>query len=777
MPILGGDILYRIRADMKAVMAGMAATGTQLNKLGASFMKHSRAIGIGMTAAGAAISVSLGGAVKSAISFGTEMAAVNTLGIKDLGGLGDAVKDVATDFGLDLADGAKAAYQAISAGASEAEVPLLLAEAAKAATAGQSDLTTAIELGTGITNAYGKEIKDVSKIYDAAFVAVKSGVTTFNELGASVGKVAPAFKAAGLSSDEMLGSIAALTLGNIQTSEAVTGLKAILAGFTRQGEDSRLQTLGFAGALEWLKEQTGGSSTEMLAFLGSTEALNAALVLTGAGAADYADIMEEMEEKIGKSQKAFEDFEKSDPATPWRKLKAELVAIRLEIGEALIPTMEKIAVVGEKQAEGFRKWIQENQALTAQATISIGVIGALASIFGVFLIALKPIAAGFVLFKAGIVGAVAGLTGGAGLIAGLMGPGGLALALVATTELIFAAARAYEDLQVATGQMTEAEKRLADGQRLLQRQLKDTIDHLEEQGVAVDRVALANLTLEQKIKVLQKAQRGHIQTLKLEKLHSLDWRDSTVFAIDALTDLGEVTKKTQLPLVGYAATIQKNREAALDYMGATIDLIEVKEEEKELTEEEKQSLERLNAELEKAQKADEALTIQVAELEAAQKALSAELKTATQQNIDLAGGVNEATTAETELADQLGVTISEARRVIDTMSAATRSHGIYAEATWWAASAQRELNRQMSNAPTGGPGFDPSTIGPIPGLGGAGARTAGGAEGGGAGGGNNITLNVNVPSMTVSGPGDIDQISQALFARIVTELRFAGVLV
>ncbi len=394
-----GDIVYDIRGDLSPLDADLA-------KIGPLAQKHARTVGIAMAAVGGAIVGGLGLAVKSAMDFQGAMAEVNTLGIENLKGLSDAVKDVSATFGLDLVDGANAAYQAISAGADEAETPLILAEAAKAATAGVTDLTTAIELGMGVQNAFGDSITSVTQVYDESFLAVKNGVTTFEELAASVGKLSPIFNAVGLSSGEMFASIAALTKGGIATAEAVTGMKGAITGIIKPTAEASelaealglefnaaaLEAKGLGGFLEDVRDKTGGNIETMSQLFGSVEGLAAVLSLTGAQAESFADILGQMENSTGATQEAFDRLVASDPGFAWRVLKAEIQVLVVEIGESLLPMLKRVVDAVSPVVKSIVAWVRAHPELTSKITILSAAIGGLMLVLGPLLIVLPGIA-------------------------------------------------------------------------------------------------------------------------------------------------------------------------------------------------------------------------------------------------------------------------------------------------------------------------------------------------------------------------------------------------
>lgn len=429
----GGDIIYTISGDASPLEKSIAGGEKHAQAMGANFAKVSKQIGAGFTVAGGVITAAMGVSVKSATDFGSAMAEVSTLGVKDLKGLGDTVKNIASTYGLELTPSVKGLYQAISAGVSEMQAPLVLEEAAKAAAAGVSDLATSIELGTSITNAFGLEMENVSVVYDQAFSAVKNGVTTFGELAGSLGKVAPIMAAAGLQTDELFASVAALTKGGIATSEAVSGLKAALSNVIKPSAEAAelagslglnfsaaaLESQGLAGFLEAVQQATGGNVETMSKLFGSVEGLNVVLALAGEQSESFSAILADMRENTGQAQEAFDALAANDPALTFRQLMTEIEVLRVEVGEALLPVLSKMVDVAKGVIGEVKGWIAGNEELFSTVVLVTGAIGAAMFALGPLLIALPSIAAGLaaILSPAGAVAlAVGGALVGAFLI-------------------------------------------------------------------------------------------------------------------------------------------------------------------------------------------------------------------------------------------------------------------------------------------------------------------------------------------------------------------------
>lgn len=289
---------------------------------------------IGSVASGAAkaavtaiagISTALAGAATAAVKVGaayeTSLAKVGTIAdtsVKSIGTLSDEILRLSNDTGESAAELNEALYSAISAGADTEHAVDLVAVAVKSARGGFTDAETAVDGLTSALNAYAMETSEAESVANKFLVTQNLGKTTFGELAASIGGVAPTANAAGMSIDELLASTAALTANGIGTSEAMTGIKAALSNIIKPAGEAQklaeqlgldfsaaaLQTTGWAGFLEELQEKTGGNTEQLAKLFGSVEALNTVLTLTSEqGTALLTESLEEM----GSNTTALED--------------------------------------------------------------------------------------------------------------------------------------------------------------------------------------------------------------------------------------------------------------------------------------------------------------------------------------------------------------------------------------------------------------------------------------------------------------------------------------
>lgn len=231
---------------------------------------------IGVTAPVVAAGVA---SVKSAMDFESGTAKVNTM-LKLQGEELQKVKDEALAFSNEykIANDTvtEAMYQGLSAGIQQEDLMDTLAVAAKAAKGGFTDLATAIDGITNVINSYGLSMDNADEIANQMLITQNLGKTTFGELATSMSKVTPIAKQANISTQELFSSMAVLTANGINTSEAVTGLKATLSNIIKPTAEATkiaqsmgftfdvatLQSKGLIGTIQYLADNLANVSPE-----------------------------------------------------------------------------------------------------------------------------------------------------------------------------------------------------------------------------------------------------------------------------------------------------------------------------------------------------------------------------------------------------------------------------------------------------------------------------------------------------------------------------------
>ncbi|MFW9821369.1 MAG: phage tail tape measure protein [Candidatus Thorarchaeota archaeon] len=243
----------------------------------------------------------------------------------------------------DLAD---SLFDTVSAGVKASESIEFVGVAAKLATAGVTTTKIAVDGLTSIMNAYNLEASEATMISDKLFAAQQFGKTTIAELSQTIGRLAPITKAAGISIDEMLGSVSALTRAGIRTDIAVVGMRAAisaiikptteaidaaeelgiefdaqsikakgLSGFLKEVVEkvkeagieinkTAFETKGFNGIQEELEQSTSKNIKALATLFGNIRGLTAVLALASDGFETLNEGIKRTTESIGTTEKA-----------------------------------------------------------------------------------------------------------------------------------------------------------------------------------------------------------------------------------------------------------------------------------------------------------------------------------------------------------------------------------------------------------------------------------------------------------------------------------------
>ena len=180
----------------------------------------------------------------------------------------------------------------------------------------------------------------------------KFGVLTVGELSEVIGRVSPVAKEAGVSIEELLAAIAALTKGGLKTAEAVTALRATFNAFLKpQGKAlevmerlgikfdlAAIKAKGFEGILADLRKVAKEDKQAVIDLIGSQEALTAVLALTGSQAKSFGEILKAEKNITNEFGEAFDKvaatFDKAKD-----RFSAAFTVLFVELGEIFLPAL------------------------------------------------------------------------------------------------------------------------------------------------------------------------------------------------------------------------------------------------------------------------------------------------------------------------------------------------------------------------------------------------------------------------------------------------------
>lgn len=350
-------LVQRILLDTSGVGKGTDEAETKLGQFSQTLNKTGRQLSTRLT-------LPLVGAGVAAVSFAADV----DRGLREVvtlfGRTGDAAEETLSNLKTDVADLSNeigvaqetlvgGLYQAISAGVPEDNAFEFLETAAKAGIAGVTDTETAVDALTTVINAFGLDASQAEDVSDSLFATVAGGKTTFEELSASLFNVAPAAAAAGVDFAEVNAAIATLTASGTPTSVATTQIRAALTGLQRPsaaldaifrnlGFDSAqlaLESEGLGFALTAVANAADGDNGKLTTLLGSVEAVGAANVIAGTGAAKFTEELERQAARAGSTEDAFATLDAST-ARRFERLKVSVQNLAITFGQILIPVIE-----------------------------------------------------------------------------------------------------------------------------------------------------------------------------------------------------------------------------------------------------------------------------------------------------------------------------------------------------------------------------------------------------------------------------------------------------
>ena len=332
----GADGLRELVVDAKALRKAMNACVTETDKLNKGFINVSAAAKT-FKAAEDAISQlgnALRGITAESNSFAAAMKATNTMAGKDSSGL-ELMKDQVTDLSKDIPvlreELANGLYQVISNGVPENNWISFLETSARSSVGGMADLSTAVTVTSTIIKNYGLEWEKAKEIQDKIQLTAKNGVTSFEQLAASLPKVTGNAATLGVSVDELMASFATLTGVSGNTAEVATQMAAIFTALVKPSSEAgkmaeamgikfdaaAIQAAGgFRKFIEQLKvdvasyAQTSGMLEQEIygKLFGSAEAVRALIPLTGELSEKFSQNVDAMKGSAGTMDAAFEEM-------------------------------------------------------------------------------------------------------------------------------------------------------------------------------------------------------------------------------------------------------------------------------------------------------------------------------------------------------------------------------------------------------------------------------------------------------------------------------------
>lgn len=269
---------------------------------------------------------------------------VTNLTNKELKELQSNLLDLARTTTLSMKDIMEGAYYALSSGIRTDELVKFMEIANKAAVAGYASMKDTVDLLTTIKNAYGYSVNYMTNVADKLFASMYVAKAEFQDFAVNLGKVIPTAAQLGISLDEVLASVSALTKVGISTDKAATYIAQFMNSVIKPSAEAKkeaeelgiqlnataLSAYGLGGYLKYMVDKmkdAGLSSEEMVSAIAKiTGEVRAARAVFGLMSQDFSilnDAMNQITDSTGKVEDAYEKASKTLQRA-WEEMKKTL---------------------------------------------------------------------------------------------------------------------------------------------------------------------------------------------------------------------------------------------------------------------------------------------------------------------------------------------------------------------------------------------------------------------------------------------------------------------
>lgn len=432
-------VYVNIAARLGPLMAGLGRARAALSAFGSQMMAQGRS----MLMIGAMLSAPFILSTKAAMNFEDQMSKVATMldatTMHMLPDMGDAVKQLAVDYGMSTKVITDGLYAVLSAQIPAAQAMEFMRVASEAAVGGITDVNTAVLALTKVMAAYQMGVEQATDASDFLFTIVRQGQLTFGDLASAIPMVTGIAAQAGLRMEELGAAVATTSkfLGNAR--RATFALSAMLSVFLKSTTEAKwvafrygvalnsatLQTEGLWGVLQKLRR----APPEALAQIFPRRGLRGILALLQ-GIEKYGEDLIAMYQRQGAAAEAFS--KRAETASfKWKQTKQIISVLAMEIGNALLPAILTLSFFVKDNFEAMRNWIKEHQrAIKIMAAVAIGIFALGAAMLAIGIVA-KTLAMVFVVGPFAIIAA------------------GVAMAIDAFTDMDTGFTKVIENIKIA----------------------------------------------------------------------------------------------------------------------------------------------------------------------------------------------------------------------------------------------------------------------------------------------------------------------------------------
>lgn len=382
------EILIKAKDDASDIVGGV------VDSVSSKFESMSRTLltaGAGLAVLTAPMLAGLYDATNQAVAFDEAMTNVQAI-IRTTDEETAALSDTILDLGASSRYGPQLlaeSYYDIVGGVADASAHMdILNASVTVAQAGNADLGASTSALISVMNSYQFAADQAALVSDVLVQTVAKGVGTMDEFAAALPQVTGLAASAGISLEDVGGQMAYLTTQGFSAGQSATFLRSmittlqnptadlanIIADLGYESGSSMIEAEGLAGAYDAIKDAAGGSFDGVIT---NQEALLGALALTNESAGEFLTNFTDGMEGIAEATEA---IQMDSPAAQMDLFKSSVSALKIEIGEALIPVLNQIMGVVQPVVQMFIGWARENPELIATVAMITAGLGGLSTV-------------------------------------------------------------------------------------------------------------------------------------------------------------------------------------------------------------------------------------------------------------------------------------------------------------------------------------------------------------------------------------------------------------
>lgn len=294
-------------------------------------------------------------AVKKYVDLESGILKVRTISEKSFNDIKKSAQDLAVKYGISTGQILEGNYQLVSSMNDVAEAQYVLDTTAKLSIAGFTDYGSAMNGVVAVLNGYKKGAAEAGEVADILMTIQNRGITTVNELQASLADVTSVAYNANVGFKDIAAALATITSNKVGTAEAVTGLKGAILELMQEGSqaskmfkqatgqafDAFMKNHSLVQAIQVLNDYAKSANVSLANVFGNIRAGTSFMNLAGDNLKKFNEDLQAMNNAAGTADKALTELDKGGKRA-FEKLKAQAEIAAEKIGEALIPQVKDL---------------------------------------------------------------------------------------------------------------------------------------------------------------------------------------------------------------------------------------------------------------------------------------------------------------------------------------------------------------------------------------------------------------------------------------------------